>query len=422
MINHLININVLLERYIAMPYNISAYQSQQYYDRPFLLDSDLLENKRKENFDINEWIDSSLTFIPKSELEERLKKISEDKQRKQTNTLTLTIEEKETMSTIFNLIDKWLENSSISYTDEGEVDPIPFTDDIGHEIFSTSNDDFHLQTSQLTQNSNELIIPEDILKPTIRLQSIHQEINKKYPELLTEYSQKDQKFIIKRLDYVENQIKTQQEVNRIINFLIESNKPIVGYNLMFQLMLLYQHFIGELPDDYNNFKEDIHSTFPKLIDTRYIEIRSQQSRKYNFESNNNFDDLLKAILTSTENQKVDISLYDQFQRYDLNSYYNKIEEGNNNKNPSYFNEAGFKALINGTCFTTFGLLAEKSNRNSNMDHAPHFTLLKQSNYIFYFDWEFKLNGTSRSMSSVSTKKRKRKVISREEGMFTLFLY
>lgn len=344
----------------------------------------------------------------------------------------LTVEEKEALTNIFELIDMWnqkYQNPSNEFTDEGDVEPIPFTDDIGHEIFSTSNNDLPNTTStlQLLQhNKSELVIPEDILKSSVRIQSIHQEINKKYPELLTEYSQKEQKFIVKRINEVENQIRSQQEVNLIIDYLIESDKPIVGYNLMFQLMLLYQYFINELPIDYKIFKDSIHTTFPKLIDTRYIEIKAQSSKKYNFESNNKFDDLLNAILTSMDNQKIDIALDEHFQRYDLNKYYTKTEDG---EKPSYFNEAGFKALINGACFTNFGLLAEKSNRNSNVEQPPHYSLLKHINHVFYFDWEFRLYSVSRGMSSysASTKKRKRKAISKnnetinEIGMSKLIL-
>ncbi|KAK0623185.1 ribonuclease H-like domain-containing protein [Immersiella caudata] len=50
------------------------------------------------------------------------------------------------------------------------------------------------------------------------------------------------------------------------------NEPpfIVGHSSLFDLCFLYETFIGRLPDDITSFTEDIHSLFPRLVDTEHL--------------------------------------------------------------------------------------------------------------------------------------------------------
>jgi poly(A)-specific ribonuclease len=41
--------------------------------------------------------------------------------------------------------------------------------------------------------------------------------------------------------------------SKIIETIIESKKPIVGHNMMFDVGFIYNQFIGNLPESYDEF-------------------------------------------------------------------------------------------------------------------------------------------------------------------------
>lgn len=58
--------------------------------------------------------------------------------------------------------------------------------------------------------------------------------------------------------------------SKVIRFIIENNKPIVGHNLFLDLMHTFNQFIGKLPQTYGEFKISVQTLFPKLYDTKFI--------------------------------------------------------------------------------------------------------------------------------------------------------
>lgn len=58
--------------------------------------------------------------------------------------------------------------------------------------------------------------------------------------------------------------------SQIIALLADSQKPIVGHNIFLDTVLLHNQFIGPLPNQYSEFKKNIHNMFPNLYDTKYI--------------------------------------------------------------------------------------------------------------------------------------------------------
>ncbi|CAG5122059.1 unnamed protein product, partial [Candidula unifasciata] len=57
---------------------------------------------------------------------------------------------------------------------------------------------------------------------------------------------------------------------RVFRLLQRARKPIVGHNLLMDLMFMYEKFHLPLPDNYRLFKEDIHALFPTIFDTKHI--------------------------------------------------------------------------------------------------------------------------------------------------------
>lgn len=56
----------------------------------------------------------------------------------------------------------------------------------------------------------------------------------------------------------------------VIKLLITHRKPIVGHNVFLDLLFLYNTFIDDLPTTYKSFKEDFHSLFDTVYDTKFL--------------------------------------------------------------------------------------------------------------------------------------------------------
>ncbi|XP_019519302.1 PREDICTED: poly(A)-specific ribonuclease PARN-like domain-containing protein 1 [Hipposideros armiger] len=52
--------------------------------------------------------------------------------------------------------------------------------------------------------------------------------------------------------------------------LVKAQKPLVGHNMMMDLLHLHEKFFRPLPESYNQFKLNIHNLFPVLIDTKNV--------------------------------------------------------------------------------------------------------------------------------------------------------
>ncbi|NWJ06480.1 PNDC1 ribonuclease, partial [Crypturellus undulatus] len=52
--------------------------------------------------------------------------------------------------------------------------------------------------------------------------------------------------------------------------LVNAKKPLVGHNMLMDLLHLHDKFYKPLPESYEEFKRNIHSLFPVLIDTKTV--------------------------------------------------------------------------------------------------------------------------------------------------------
>ncbi|NXL57311.1 PNDC1 ribonuclease, partial [Chordeiles acutipennis] len=52
--------------------------------------------------------------------------------------------------------------------------------------------------------------------------------------------------------------------------LVKAKKPLVGHNMLMDLMHLHEKFYKPLPESYEEFKRNIHNLFPVLIDTKTV--------------------------------------------------------------------------------------------------------------------------------------------------------
>ncbi|KAL2748212.1 pre-piRNA 3'-exonuclease trimmer-like isoform X1 [Vespula maculifrons] len=58
--------------------------------------------------------------------------------------------------------------------------------------------------------------------------------------------------------------------SKVFKLLVELKKPIVGHNILLDLIYMYKLFYKPLPKRYNEFKVEIHRLFPIIYDTKYL--------------------------------------------------------------------------------------------------------------------------------------------------------
>ncbi|KAL3856810.1 hypothetical protein ACJMK2_011527 [Sinanodonta woodiana] len=59
-------------------------------------------------------------------------------------------------------------------------------------------------------------------------------------------------------------------ITRVFRVLTECKKPLVGHNMLFDLLLLYDKLYKPLPVSYRQFKAELNSLLPTVIDTKHI--------------------------------------------------------------------------------------------------------------------------------------------------------
>lgn len=61
--------------------------------------------------------------------------------------------------------------------------------------------------------------------------------------------------------------------SKIFKLLVQLKKPIIGHNMLLDLIYMYKLFYRPLPNNYSQFKSDIHNLFPVIYDTKYLSNR-----------------------------------------------------------------------------------------------------------------------------------------------------
>ena len=57
---------------------------------------------------------------------------------------------------------------------------------------------------------------------------------------------------------------------KIFEKIWEYKIKVIAHNGLFDLLYIYQSFVGDLPEDYFEFKKNIHKGFPYFYDTKYL--------------------------------------------------------------------------------------------------------------------------------------------------------
>ncbi|KAK9512210.1 hypothetical protein O3M35_000679 [Rhynocoris fuscipes] len=81
---------------------------------------------------------------------------------------------------------------------------------------------------------------------------------------------------------IENLIESLLGFSRIFRLLTKIKKPLVGHNLLLDLLIMYNQFHQDLPDSYTAFKNELHGLFPVIYDTKLMAFELQKLLKKEF--------------------------------------------------------------------------------------------------------------------------------------------
>ena len=151
----------------------------------------------------------------------------------------------------------------------------------------------------------------------------------------------------------ENKIKELVEnelgFSLYIDYLCKKKIPIIGHNIYYDMMFLYDKLIGDLPDDFYTFKKKIHEYFPYIYDTKYIStILTKKYKKCNIEKTN-LDNVYKTVIKNKYDTYIDF-FPDAPNGFCL---YNDMERDK-------LHDAGYDSIITGRSF----ILLNKALENS----------------------------------------------------------
>ncbi|XP_063979026.1 poly(A)-specific ribonuclease PARN-like isoform X2 [Diachasmimorpha longicaudata] len=176
----------------------------------------------------------------------------------------------------------------------------------------------------------------------------HQEVRQRWPKKIRLESRVEggsQNLVVYRMGSKEEEEKKEKErqkkermeikeavgLSALLRKIADSEKLIVGHNMLLDLCHIVHQFFGPLPESYSEFKSLIHGLFPKLIDTKVISSRAP------------FKDLIPSSIL---NHMLETVNKDPFSVPEITA----IDNRSYTKGDAVYHEAGFDAYATGLCF------------------------------------------------------------------------
>ncbi|XP_011867552.1 PREDICTED: poly(A)-specific ribonuclease PARN-like isoform X3 [Vollenhovia emeryi] len=152
------------------------------------------------------------------------------------------------------------------------------------------------------------------------------------------------------------EIKEAVGLSNLMKKIVESEKIIVGHNMLLDLCHIIHQFFTPLPSDYSEFKTLIHGLFPRLLDTKVI----CQSQKFK-----------ELVSSSNLNILLDIVSKPPFSIPDVEP----VEGRSYSVLKEKLHEAGYDAYITGLCFIALSNYLGTLQNSENATVLPNSPLL-----------------------------------------------
>lgn len=146
-------------------------------------------------------------------------------------------------------------------------------------------------------------------------------------------------FVDKGINNLDEIVDEELGFSKFIELIIDRNKtnpvPIVGHNIYFDLLFIYEKFIGDLPGNFYEYKSSLHKHFPIIFDNKFLTTRL--AREYD-------NTKLEALYKKMKKNKLDV--YVDIRQDHINgfSFYHDMDSN------SSFHDAGYDSIITGRCF------------------------------------------------------------------------
>ncbi|XP_053595175.1 poly(A)-specific ribonuclease PARN isoform X1 [Microplitis demolitor] len=202
---------------------------------------------------------------------------------------------------------------------------------------------------------------------------IHQEVRLRWPNKIRVEGKVDgttQGLVVYKMGSKDEEKKKENErrekekdelqeavgLSLLLRKIADSNKLIVGHNMLLDLCHIVHQFFGPLPDSYKEFKLLIHNLFPNLMDTKVL---SQAPHFKDHIPSTVLNYMLESI------SKPPFSLPQII----------PVENTSYTTNSETYHEAGFDAYITGLCFIAM------ANYLGSLEPTPVSTVLPGSDLL-----------------------------------------
>lgn len=138
--------------------------------------------------------------------------------------------------------------------------------------------------------------------------------------------------------------------SKVVREISAKGKLVVGHNMLLDVCHLVQRFLDPLPADYHEFKEMIHTLFPKIIDTKLI--CAEETIKQNINGST-----LEMLMDTISKPPFHLPEIDGEEGY---SYVPSDVK---------YHNAGYDAFITGTVFLSLIRALDPDNKTSNLKNC-----------------------------------------------------
>ena len=133
--------------------------------------------------------------------------------------------------------------------------------------------------------------------------------------------------------------KSQLGFTAVIKIMKEAKKPLIGHNMVYDAGFIFQQFIDDLPETFDEFRDEWRQVFPMTYDTKVFCLDSGSSGKTDLEA-------LFSKCTNGKNFKGHVN-------FELDP-----QIVNPEKFKEMAHEAAFDAYMTGVCFASISKYIE----------------------------------------------------------------
>lgn len=135
---------------------------------------------------------------------------------------------------------------------------------------------------------------------------------------------------------LENSVNEELGFAKIIEILIKQKKKLIGHNIYFDILFLYDKLIDDLPETFYEFKSNFNQLFPVVYDTKYI--ATTYAKDFDLTK-------LESIYQRIQKEKYNLYTIIKQDIYNGFAFYSEIDTGG-----SLLHDAGYDSILTGRCF------------------------------------------------------------------------